>query len=434
MIVADNTCLCNDAECISHSDNAPCAPGEAIVADDGSGGDISIPTMLMFKSDADAIKEVVRSNQVVQMQMSWSLSSHDDRAEYQLWTTPTDVVARDFLLSFKDVAVALGNRAYFTPQMSLLDGKKMGCAEINNDHCAGLCTNYGRYCASEPADSSISGAEVVEETLRRLCIWRAYGDANGIGIEWWDYVGAFDRNCSGPEKFMDEECIKGAYVAANIDDGLISRCMRDSGGLTEDVNNALLDMTFMAQVASGIYTIPSVVVDSVQLRGRVDSRSTFEAICEGFTTSAQPEVCERCLSRSNQDVMGCAKAFSEKDEPTEPAASASDFAPSTAGKSPDDETVKPGKKENGMMKPANNATEETENKRTKGVRGGGSRSSPGVELNESAATTTTTSPASGRTDSNSHDGVDRTSKAGGLLLVGGLEILHVMGEVGGDKM
>lgn len=66
------------------------------------------------------------------------------------------------------------SRAYFTPHMYIYDGARSNCiGENNEDQCDTLCTNNGRYCATDPdgdLDKGISGAQVVVESLRRLCI------------------------------------------------------------------------------------------------------------------------------------------------------------------------------------------------------------------------------------------------------------------------
>lgn len=45
VIIADNTCLCKDeaSGVCSKSEDTPCEQVEPIMADDGSGGDITIP-------------------------------------------------------------------------------------------------------------------------------------------------------------------------------------------------------------------------------------------------------------------------------------------------------------------------------------------------------------------------------------------------------
>jgi hypothetical protein len=134
------------------------------MADDGSGADISVPSYLMFKHDADIIKAELIANRPVQIEMSWNLPSPDDRVEYDLWTTPSDVVSKDFLRSFKVIAEALGDHAYFTPHMYIYDGIRSQCQGNNGqNYCANLCTNNGRYCSTDPdndLDKGVSGADV----------------------------------------------------------------------------------------------------------------------------------------------------------------------------------------------------------------------------------------------------------------------------------
>merc|ERR1711966_283215 len=78
VVIADNTCLCSDQECVAQTQGS-CETTEPIMADDGSGADISIPSFLMFKHDADRVKDELVGNQPVQLEMSWSLPNPDDR-------------------------------------------------------------------------------------------------------------------------------------------------------------------------------------------------------------------------------------------------------------------------------------------------------------------------------------------------------------------
>lgn len=82
------------------------------MADDGSGSDISIPSMLMYHT--------------VRMEMSWALPTPNTVAEYDIFTTPTDTVSRSLIESFEIAAEALGQHAKFSPHMYIYDGMKAG--------------------------------------------------------------------------------------------------------------------------------------------------------------------------------------------------------------------------------------------------------------------------------------------------------------------
>ena len=59
-----------------------CEMKEPIMADDGSGSDISIPSFLMFKEDVDPIREALKNNELVRIEMTWKIPTPDDRVEF----------------------------------------------------------------------------------------------------------------------------------------------------------------------------------------------------------------------------------------------------------------------------------------------------------------------------------------------------------------
>ena len=112
VLIADNTCLCSAGDQCQSEPGVECEQREPIMADDGSGSDISIPAFLLFKHDADEIKATLRSYSVVQVEMAWALPAPDDCVEYELWSKPTEDVSHEFLRTFQDAAMALGSKAY----------------------------------------------------------------------------------------------------------------------------------------------------------------------------------------------------------------------------------------------------------------------------------------------------------------------------------
>jgi len=307
VIIADNTCLCSDTECLNASDNPSCETSEPIMADDGSGGDVSIPSFLMFKHDADKVKEQLIEDQPVQLEMSWSLPNPDDRVEYDLWSTPSDEHSKKFLMDFKAVSMKLGDRAYFTPHQYIYDGVKTHCVGKDGENfCYNLCTNNGRYCATDPdndLEQGISGADVVKESLRRLCIWKHYGQQDGVGQVWWDYISQFFDRCNTPDYFMNEDCVKDCYKHAKVDASKIDECMMASGGLSKDQKNELLDAEIAAQSERGVVVLPTAFVNTAAMRGQLTAGSVFTAICAGYLEGTTPEICDKCTGCL--DVVQC---------------------------------------------------------------------------------------------------------------------------------
>jgi len=306
LIVADNTCLCTDDECMGKTDIGThnCESAEPIMADDGSGQDISIPSFLMFKHDADPLKTELQKDTPVQVQMAWSLPNPDNRVEYDLSTTPVDKITKDFYKEWKPLAEALGKSASFTPHMYVLDGKKMGChASTGENFCYTLCTNAGRYCSTDPdsdLDGGVSGQDVLWESLRRLCIWQTYG-SDGIGSQFWDYTSHFNDRCM-ESYFKDENCVADALKFAGVDARKVETCMNEDG-VKENVVNELLAQEIEFQENRGVVVVPAAYVNTATLRGAMDPTTLFVAICAGFAVDSKPDICLKCGNCA--DASGC---------------------------------------------------------------------------------------------------------------------------------
>merc|ERR1712194_946624 len=113
----------------------------------------------------DPIKETLMTDQIVRLKMSWALPRPDAKVKYSLWTTPKEMISLPIQKEFRHVAKALGEHAQFTPHMYIYDGVVSGCRSLEGENvCYSLCTNEGRYCATDPDDNleaGISGADVI---------------------------------------------------------------------------------------------------------------------------------------------------------------------------------------------------------------------------------------------------------------------------------
>jgi len=325
LVVADNLCTCDDVLCTGLSAST-CQAQEPIMADDGTGLAVTIPSILMVKTDADLIKEYLfcgkrtqdptwtcpsepPTDLYIQAQLEYSLPDPDERVEWSLWTTSVDEVATVFVESFKETAVALGSHQLFSPHFYTYNGSDYGCRKANE--CGNLCTNGGRYCAPDPDgafDRGVSGADVVKENVRRTCIWQLYGSSKnlpeddpnrGLGIPWWDYVSGFWHACGCDDcvlrgDFSSPTCVESAMLTAKIDPGPVNDCIALSGGFADDADNSILDAEIAELTKNGIYQIPECLVNTQQIVGGLDTANVLNAICEGFSDGDEPRACD-CL-------------------------------------------------------------------------------------------------------------------------------------------
>jgi hypothetical protein len=82
---------------------------------------------------------------------------------------------------------------------------------------------------------------------------------------------------------------------ANVDKSKVDTCMTDSGGLEGDVVNTLIAAEIAAKDASGIVIIPTMIVNSVAIRGQLSFPTAFKAICSGYSRGTEPSICQTCM-------------------------------------------------------------------------------------------------------------------------------------------
>ena len=348
------------------------------MADDGSGSDVTIPSFLIFKHDAEVFKEtIVHGNQTMRVEMSFppklkslgassvlAVSAPPRKVTMDYWMSPGDPRSWDFLLRFEPLANAFASCIDFTPHMHLMDGTESGCLgqplllpttptqitkqgsndnNINNssewEHlpCFNLCTNRGRYCAADPdgMDGGVSGADVVTESLRELCIWDYYtrymveesssssslrsgGSSSSSSSEqesyrfsslWWQYLIEFHQTCVTTNNMSSwpnnkNACVDQVYQKLGLSKDVIDRCMRDSGDLTSNHMNNKLDMELQIQKKEYIYMLPTLRIENVHFDVSVSKmHHVFNEICSSCGHVKSPAICEGC--RSCHDISAC---------------------------------------------------------------------------------------------------------------------------------
>eukprot|EP00546_Thalassionema_frauenfeldii_P000310 CAMPEP_0178934220 /NCGR_PEP_ID=MMETSP0786-20121207/23744_1 /TAXON_ID=186022 /ORGANISM="Thalassionema frauenfeldii, Strain CCMP 1798" /LENGTH=476 /DNA_ID=CAMNT_0020611983 /DNA_START=24 /DNA_END=1452 /DNA_ORIENTATION=+ len=293
VIFADNRCTCEDegkGECQAMAQEE-CEAREPIMADDGSGSDITIPSL-----------------------NGMEFASTDPIVQFDLWTTPTEQISKEFQLTWRPAVEALQGRVKFTPHMYLYDGIEEGCREGDEDVCDSLCSANGRYCAADPdgdLDHGISGLDVVRESLRRECIWNIYGKDNknnnkNNGEEWWKYVENFLQHCDSEPLFSDVKCIGQAMLDAGIEPKAVADCEKKSGSLDDPdaKSNNLLNHCLVEKEMAGVVILPTAYVNQVPLRGELEFATVFKAVCNGYERGTMPDICTKC-SKCGIDEYSC---------------------------------------------------------------------------------------------------------------------------------
>jgi hypothetical protein len=201
------------------------------MADDGHGNMIQIPSMLIHKDDGAMIFKTLEVGNKIVLTLAWNIPHPDNIVEWQFWSSSDDQVAAEFKRDFDHAAEVLGPAAVMTPHYFIGNGLYAGCyAEAGQPlPCGKACTNSGRYCSlnsEEDEINGLSGALVIEENLRQICIYQAL-NATGDGLKWWNYIENFQKECKAFSKACADKVLAGPGVGLTA--AAVQKCMDDSG-------------------------------------------------------------------------------------------------------------------------------------------------------------------------------------------------------------
>uniref|UniRef100_A0A0D6R212 EGF-like calcium-binding domain-containing protein n=1 Tax=Araucaria cunninghamii TaxID=56994 RepID=A0A0D6R212_ARACU len=276
---------------------------------------ISIPSALIEKSFGDDLKNTLGKGEKVTIKLDWteSMPHPDDRVEYELWTNSNDECGTkcddqtEFVRNFKGHAQILEKSGYtqFTPHYIT-----WYCPEafILSKQCVSQCINNGRYCAPDPDQNfneGYEGKDVVIENLRQLCVFRVANESGKPWL-WWDYVTDFHLRCPMKDKKYNKECAEAVINSLGFPVDKVLKCMGDPQA---DAENPVLKAEQDAQVGRGargdVTILPTLVINNVQYRGKLERSAILKAICAGFKETTEPRIClsgdietNECLSNN----------------------------------------------------------------------------------------------------------------------------------------
>lgn len=264
-----------------------------IVADDGTGGDIRIPTILITKADGESLKAKAQSNgENVIAEFQWSVPS-SDIASVHFWGDAGNLVSHIFYREFAPHALALGSHMEFTPHVHLLH---------LSSNIGSLCwdrptnTPHKYICAGSvpPTNTNIKGSDIIDEDLRQLCIYDNYKISAGsksTSEMYWNYMQYFTSsqgcNYENGDRKISKACSERVMKAVNIDTEKINSCTSASSA-TQRLED---------EVESMAWSVTALRINGWRFSGSLSADLVLKAVCSGFPD--QPSICEDILSPSS---------------------------------------------------------------------------------------------------------------------------------------
>jgi hypothetical protein len=142
-----------------------------IMSDDGTGGGIRIPGMLIGAADGRKLLHYLKISSEEEIEQTaimaeFLLDKPDNRVEYDIWFTSSNDRALDFIADFHEYDSKFSDKVLMTPHYVF-----WRCTFCEEDYLKNDCFGGGKYCAVEPSNERFKGRDIIMEDLRQKCIY-----------------------------------------------------------------------------------------------------------------------------------------------------------------------------------------------------------------------------------------------------------------------
>lgn len=295
--------------------------------DDGTGRTVDIPSVIIKYSKAEIIRSYIEAYNSdpntalpVTMSMRYFLPESDNKVNWEMWTDSGNKDSAVLKQSFRDAVQALGENANFEPHFFIENPDDYQVCRGVNNPCGNQCIAAGRYCKTDPEHdigSGLSGADVLKENLRQLCMWQEVQGSLQEQLKWWSYVAMFEEQCSKSQETWNAECSRRIMGNAGFSGSQITTIEACYTASNVDGDNAIpiLDAQIQKKTDEGIFYLPTVNINGASYRGDlrcpypidIKTCAVLDALCSAYTEGTAPQACQSspgCHLGQQRDACG----------------------------------------------------------------------------------------------------------------------------------
>ena len=271
------------------------------LADDGHEGDLSIPAILISRSDGDKIlnyyilhKDNKNEIKKIRFEIKFDVENKNNIVNYDIWYTPDIENVYTFLKDFEKYDQALGKSAKMTVHFVTYPHFMY---DPNSNTPKEDCLGSGLYCIRPGKLGIADGSIIVTESIKQKCI---YDNAlkNDKIENFWKYMSNFHDNCIANQNF-NQICSNEAITNSGININEINNCLFESFSGTsyekqqtdyqKISKNFILDKEYELRKQFLISRVPSITINGRLYIGSWRPEFVFEALCAALTK--KPKAC-----------------------------------------------------------------------------------------------------------------------------------------------
>ena len=274
------------------------ASEEITMMDDGYSYSLRIPSIFIEKTDGEKLIEYLTSSDTNKNNIVLTITFDVPKSmnfEYSFWLSTSNRNSFRLVREYEPFYRKISDKSKFVPHYNIWTCEN--CARNNFTlETPDNCISGGRYCCIDPdGRGPATGAQVVLEDLRQICIYRTNSDL------WWNYMMKFDSECIDIQVVVD--CSNKIMKELNIDLVKVNACYEGSFvkknknyEVDEDIDDNLILMNETRAIRQmGIQFWPTVTINNASYKGNIEGKNVFEAVCSSFPADSLPENCYEAL-------------------------------------------------------------------------------------------------------------------------------------------
>eukprot|EP00340_Litonotus_pictus_P011407 CAMPEP_0170536456 /NCGR_PEP_ID=MMETSP0209-20121228/102160_1 /TAXON_ID=665100 ORGANISM="Litonotus pictus, Strain P1" /NCGR_SAMPLE_ID=MMETSP0209 /ASSEMBLY_ACC=CAM_ASM_000301 /LENGTH=483 /DNA_ID=CAMNT_0010837825 /DNA_START=236 /DNA_END=1688 /DNA_ORIENTATION=+ len=289
-----------------------------IMADDGTGGDIMIPLVLISKKDGQILEDHYKNNKNNPDELRRLILDVDFQIEHNSNTVKVEVFMNseseevyklvDELSKFPELLEYLNFIPYYlTFQRYDFDNSIEPEKRVADENCLG----GGKYCARPfYSTEKLDEKSVLKENLLQKCIWQYTSDRNITG-QYFEYLVRFYYGCykstdQGESRFTIE-CGKATMDKVGLPESKIDKCFAESFITNEELKpiefkrmeavleNKIFNEDIAKKSKMHAKLLPSAFINGKQFWGSYEKKAVLEAICSGLQKKLKSAIKKEAL-------------------------------------------------------------------------------------------------------------------------------------------
>jgi hypothetical protein len=264
-----------------------------IMADDGTGNDIVIPSAMISYEDGNTIIKYMNDNknELIIVDANFGVVEDENKNDvknvtFEFFFSSSEVRAYEFLRNVSEYLNDFGEQIIFIPHYVT---HRSPFYDKSNTNPIENCVSFGKYCYF-PKETTVEkdGRNIVIEDVRQKCMYNLSVNKNKIS-NYFKYMNSFYENCLNVEdnKRINEECSQIALVNAGFTQDYLNNCVKESFfsnkyNLAEMIenDNSLLANDYSIQNDYILTTFPAVSINKKRIKGAIKESVVISKICE----------------------------------------------------------------------------------------------------------------------------------------------------------